>query len=128
MLIRNDLINFEKIIIDVASKSIYISNCDVIISIEVKISQVVIHTLIYIRKTIIVSFRSKIIVFVHHNSILSDQDFFFESNEFNFLLYAHLVNVESCIILIRNDTNKAMQLFRNYRVERITKLNFLNAF
>ncbi len=38
MLIRNDFINFEEITIDVASKSIYISNCDVIILIKVKIS------------------------------------------------------------------------------------------
>jgi len=38
MLIENNLIDFEEIIIDVVSKSIFINNCDVIVSIKVKTS------------------------------------------------------------------------------------------
>jgi len=128
MLIENNLIDFKRININVASKSTFINSCDVTISIKVKTSRVVVYTSMHVRKTIIVSFRSKIIVSIYYNSILSDRDFLFELDELNLLLYAYLVNAKSRTILIRNDSNMAMQLSRNYCVNRITKLNFSNAF
>jgi len=72
ILIKNNFIDFERITINIASKFVYISNCNIIISIKVKTSRVVIYISIYIRKTIIVFFQLKIIVFVYYNSILSN--------------------------------------------------------
>lgn len=128
MLIENDLIDFEEITIDVTSKSIYIDSCDVIISMKVKISRIVVRTSMHARKTMIVSSRSKMIVSIHHNAISQNRNFLFELDELNLSLYAYLVNVEFRTILMRNDSNKVMQLSRNHRIERITKLDFSNAF
>jgi len=128
ILIKNNFIDFERITINIASKFVYISNCNIIISIKVKTSRVVIYISIYIRKTIIVFFQLKIIVFVYYNSILSNWNFLFKLNKLNLLLYTYLVNIEFRIILIRNNTNKTIQLSRNYCVERIIELDFLNIF
>ena len=55
ILIESSLINFEEITINVASKSIFINSCDVIVLIKVKTSRIIIYILIYIKKTIIIS-------------------------------------------------------------------------
>lgn len=94
MLIENNLIDFEKIVIDVASKFAHIDNCDVIVNLKVKITRIVVHERIYVKKVVNVLLRSKITISIHYTSISKDRNFLFESNELNLLLYAYLINFD----------------------------------
>ena len=46
----------------------------------------------------------------------------------NFSFYVHLINAEFKIILIKNDDDKIIQIFRNCRLKRMIELNFANVF
>ena len=72
--------------------------------------------------------RFKITMSVHYNTISRDKNFFFESKTLNFFLYAQLINVNCKNILVRNDNYKTIQISRNCHVNRLTKIDFFNAF
>jgi len=50
ILIKNNLIDFEKIVINIIDKLIFINNCNVIVFLKVKTSRVIIYTLKYVKK------------------------------------------------------------------------------
>lgn len=79
VLIENDILDFEKIIIDSLTKTISINSCDVIITIEVKsrLYDSVVKQSINLRNIIIVSFNSQMLMLVHHDHLL-ERDFLFE--------------------------------------------------
>ena len=129
MLIDNDCIDSKKIIVNSADDIAHIDSCDVIVAVNVKISRIIVQISVHARKTIVVSSQFEMTMSVHYIIILSDRDFLFEStNQLNLSLYAHLINVETHNIVIRNDENKVVQLSRNCRVDRMIEVNFLNVF
>ena len=128
MLLSNDIIESERMIFDSSNSVVHIDSCDVSISLDIKTSRIVVHTSIHARKTMIISSRSEIVVSIHYIIISIDRDFFFESKEMNFSFYAHLINSTFKNILIRNDDDKIVQIFRNCRLNRMIELNFANVF
>jgi hypothetical protein len=71
MLIGNDIIKSKEIIIDVKKRKVIIGNCDVTIIVEIKSFKSISRS-IYLRKTIIISSRTKMLVVVHHFNILKN--------------------------------------------------------
>lgn len=71
MLIGNDIIKSKEIIIDVKKRKVIIGNCDVTIIVEIKSFNSISRS-IYLRKTIIISSRTKMLVVVHHFNILKN--------------------------------------------------------
>ena len=128
MFFEIDLIKSKKIDINILNKTIYIDNCDVIASLKIKTSRIVVRISIYARKIIVVSSYFEITFSIHYITISIEKNYFFESNEFNFVLYAHFVDVNFKHILIRNDNAQIVHIFRNCRMKRMTKINFFNAF
>lgn len=92
ILIKNNFIDFKKIVINIASKFAHIENCVIIIDLKVKITCIIVHERIYVKKVIDVSFKLEITISMYYMFISSDRDFLFESNELNLSLYAYLVN------------------------------------
>ena len=43
-------------------------------------------------------------------------------------MYAHLINVIITIILIRNDKNMSIKVFKNYRLKHAIEIDFFNVF
>ena len=130
ILIDIDVIDAENIIIDIESKIARIDNYNVIISIEVCNSQaeIAMQKLVHLRKTIIVSSHSKLTIEIHNFNV-SDKDFLFESDEILFLtVYAHMIDISIKAIVMRNDFDQVVQIFRNQRLERLIELEYLNAY
>ena len=129
MLIENNLIESKKVNINITIKSTHIKNCDIIIVLNVKISRIVVQTLIYVRKIILIFLYIEIILLIYFNNIVSNnRDFLFEFNNLNVLLYAYLININFKNIFVKNDNNKIVQILRNCRVKRMIELDFSNVF
>ena len=62
---------------------------------------------------------------MHHVNLLN-RDFFFESDQLNVTLYAHFIDFSLYIILIKNDSNYYVKVFKNYRLDMIQKVDFDN--
>ena len=128
MFIDNDLMKLKKIDINVTKKSIHIDNCDVIVVLNVKTSRIIVHTSIYVRKTIIVSSHIEIVLSIHFTIIFANRDFLFESKNFNLSFYVHLTNVEFKNILVKNDDDKSIHISRNCRVNWMIEIDFSNVY
>ena len=84
MLFEIDLIESKKIDINILNKTIYIDNCDVIASLKIKTSRIVVRISIHARKIIVVSSYFEITLSIHYITISIEKNYFFESNEFIF--------------------------------------------
>ena len=130
MLFENDVINSKKIVFDVAKKFVVISNTDVIIALKSRLIKNVILKLVHLRKSIVVSVRIEIIVDVHNACLLKSRNFLFELNNdvIELIMYAYLVDAFTFSILIRNDKNYSVKIFKNARLDKIIEIDFSNVF
>ena len=133
MLIDNNVIDFEKWNIDNKHSKITIDNCDVIISIDIRRRSSInqsIYKSMHIKKTIIVSSQSKMIISIHYfvDNIFNDRNYFLESNETEFILYAHFMNIFIEIIFVRNDDKQTVKISRNYRLDYFIEFDYFNAY
>ena len=88
------------------------------------------HKSMHIKKTIIVSSQSEMIISIHYlvDNIFNDRDYLFESNETELILYAHLMNTFIEVILVRNDDKQVVKISRNYRLDYFIEFDYSNAF
>ena len=128
MLIDNDIIDSEQFIIDMKIKQTTIENIDVSISIEVKSTKTSLQRLIHLKKIVIISSHIEMIISVHNVNLSVSRDFLFESENSKLVMYVHLIDVSTTAILIRNDKNISIKISRNYRLDRVSELDFSNVF
>lgn len=106
-----------------------IKNCSVIIFvISKRHAKTIINRMICFRDTIIFSFCSQFCAKIHHFNFFENKDFFFESKNVNFGLYAHVIKIKISNVLLRNDENKTIKILRNFRLSRIVKLDYSNVY
>ena len=104
MFINNNIINAKNLIINSVKKETFIFNINVIIFVKVKSIKSFIRRFVYIRKTIVISSMSEIIVFIHHTSLSKIKNFLFESiDDVNFTLYVYLMNIFITAMIVRNN-------------------------
>ena len=130
MFFDNNVINSKKIVFDVTKKFVVINNIDVIIILKSRLIKNVVSKLVYLRKLIIVSIRIKMIVNVHNACLSKNKNFLFEFNNdvIKLIIYAHFVNVFTFSILIDNNKNYSIKIFKNARLDKIIKIDFSNVF
>ena len=131
MLINNNVICSENIVIDSTNKKIYIDNCDVIVSIEIRSRNAQTQQrFIHAKKTIILSSRNQLIISIHqlNDELFNNRDFFFESNNIDFIFYVHLIDSFIKTILIFNDTNQIIKISRNFRLNKLIKIDYSHVF
>ena len=128
MLIDNDIIDSEQFIIDMKIKQITIENIDVSISIEVRSAKTSLQRLIHLKKIVIISSHIEMTISVHNVNLSVSRDFLFESENSKLVMYVHLIDVSTTAILIRNDKNISIKISRNYRLDRVSELDFSNVF
>ena len=129
MLIDNDVFDSKNVVINSIKRQTFIINTEITIFVNIRSSKTSIQRSIYIRKITVISSQFEIAIFIHHVSFSISKNFLFESiDDINFILYVHLVNASISVILIRNERNQTIQISRNFRLDRITKLNFSNVF
>ena len=128
MLLSNDVIESEKIDVSISKKTAYIESCEVIASLEIRTSKIAVQTSIHARKTTVVSSRFELVLSVHYTTVSFDRNYLFESNELKLSLYAHLVDFNTKQIIVRNESNQVVHIFRNYRVDHIIEIDYINVF
>jgi hypothetical protein len=127
--IEINIISFKDIVVNLITCTTRIESCNIIVSIKIRISNNVIFKSIYFRKFITISLRSKISIKIYYFAILEDRDFLFESNEISHLTsYVYLINVTTKTIILRNNIDRLVYIFRNYYLEKLFKIKYLNAF
>lgn len=52
----------------------------------------------------------------------------FKFDDVNFILYIHVMNFITAIILIQNNNSKFICLFKNFRLKQTTKIDYFNAY
>ena len=101
--IKNDVGEFKNISIFLNNKTAHINNCKMIVSLKVKIIEIIIDKSIHLRKTTIISFKVKLSIEIHHFAV-QDRKYLFKLKKIsNLTTYAHLINAFIKIILIRNE-------------------------
>ena len=128
MLLNNDVIESEKIDVNIFKKTIYIESCEIIASLKIRTSKIVVQISIHARKITVIFFRFELIFSMHYTIVSFDRDYFFESNELKLSLYVHLINFNIKQIIVRNENNQIVHIFRNYRVDHIIEINYINVF
>ena len=128
ILIDNDIMSSKDIFVDSEKHTIHIESCKVIVSMKVKSSNAIVSKSIHLRRTTFISSRSEISVEIHH-LIVFDKDYLFELEDISHLIiYAHLVNVSIKAIILRNESNKLVQISRNHRLSRLSEMKYANAY
>ena len=129
LLIENDILSSKMIDISNSTRSIYIDNCDVTISIIIKTNIRSQCRFVHALKAFMISSKSKCLISVHNIVSLSNRDFLFEFWEtVNLFIYAHIFDFETSFILIRNDQNRVIKVSRNFRLSTITELDYFSAY
>ena len=129
ILMRNEIISFEKIFIDFNKDIARINSCSVIIFIEMRNFNKTISKSVHLRKTIIIFSQSKILILMYYFNVSNNRDFLFEFDEiFYITAYVYIVDIIINAMILRNNFNKSIQISRNHCLDRLFELNFLNTF
>ena len=130
MFFDNNVINSKKIVFDVTKKFVVINNINVIIILKSRSIKNVILKFVYLRKSIIVLICIKIIVDIYNACLLKNKNFLFKFNNdvIKLIIYAYFVNVFTFSILIRNNKNCSIKIFKNIQFDKIIEIDFLNVF
>ena len=131
MLIGNDVTVPESVVLDLAKKQALIDSCGVTIVLDVRSrASHAQQRSIHVKKIIVLSPRSQMTILIHHlaGELLVSRDFLFESDESNLILYAHIVDVDTKAVLTINDSNNAVKIPRNFRLDRLVELDFPQAY
>ena len=68
-------------------------------------------------------------MFINDINLSKNKNFLFEFVEnVNFTSYIHLIDTFIFVVVIHNDHVQSMQIFRNFKFDRISKLNYFNVF
>ena len=75
-------------------------------------------------------FRTQLVVVINdlNNDLTFDCDFLFESNDIEFILYVHLIDFFIKTIFVTNNIDQFMKISRNFKLKKLIKLNYINAF
>ena len=128
MLLNNDVIESKKIDVNISKKTIYIKSCKIIANLKIRTFKIIVQISIYIRKITVISFRFELILSMHYTIVSFDRNYLFESNELKFSLYVHLIDFNIKQIIVRNESNQVVHIFRNYRVDHIIEIDYINVF
>ena len=129
LLIENDVLESKMINIFNSTNSIYIKSCNVTISINIRFRFKAQIKFVHALRISIIFVKFEYLIAIHSITFLSDRNFFFEFfKTSNFVIYAHLLNFYTSFILVRNDHDQNMKIFRNLRLSTTTELKYFNAY
>ena len=128
MLIGNDITGPEQFIIDMKAKQATIGSIGASIPIEVRSAKTSLQRLVHLKKTAIIPPHTEMAIPVHNVNLPASRDFLFEPEDSELAMYAHLIDASTTAILVRNDKDIPVKIPRNYRLGRVSELDFPNAF
>lgn len=105
-----------------------IENCSVTIFIIIRRHFKFVDQMICLKKSIIISIQFQMQMKIHHFNFSKKKIFLFKFENANFEFYVHVMRFETADVLIRNDENKFIKMFRNFRLRRITEMKYFNVY
>ena len=125
MLLSTNILNLERININVDEKKLLIRSCnDLITNIKIKVqNNIDVRRTIRNQKKITIFFNliMRIFIELRISTFLSNKNYLFEFNYTK--VYAHIVNVEVLFIYIKNDINIFKIVSRHFNLNIIIKYN-----
>ena len=130
MLIKNNIIEFEEIVIDIVNKKARINNCSITVNIIARPRGEFIRRKIYIKLSIFVSSHSEIMLSIKEINLSNNRDFLFKLTQTNtnLIIFAYLIDYIITEILIRNKSNISIYILRKLRLKNILEINYENYF
>ena len=129
ILIKTNILTSKKFNLNFKNSTTMIENCRIIISITIKRrSNADVDRIVNLKKIIMISPRSILSMKIHHLDISTKRNFLFEFNDVDFFFYAHMIDSQTTIVMIRNEKNKSFRISRNFRLKKTIELNYSNAF
>lgn len=127
VLIKTNVLIFEKFILNFKKGLTRIKNCSINILIQTKRHVKSVNQLICLKEIIIVFSRFQIQVRIHNLNFF-DKDFFFKFENVSFDFYFHVMGLKTSDVLIRNEEDKPLKILRNFRLKRMIEMNYSNAY
>ena len=130
MLIGNDIIGPEQIVLDVAANKAYIGSCNATATISTRQrGPCYTKRAIKARRSLIVAPYAQMKVPIITPKDLPDRDFLFEPcGHQSLTTYAHLVDAKMDAILVKNETDKTIQVPRKMRLCMLCEVDYENVF
>ena len=130
MFLENDIMKSKRIVINITKKFVVVNNIDVTIFLKTRFVKNVIQKSMHLRKIVVIFSRFEMKIVVHNTCLSKNKNFLFEFDDdiVELIMYAHIVDVFTFSILIRNDKNFLIKIFKNYRLDKIIEIDFLNVF
>ena len=123
ILIRMDIITLEGINILASKRVAYITSCKIKAPIKVLSTGLLVRRVISAKKAIVIPPQSIGIVAIHLLTLL-ERDFLFELCNTKLSIYTSLVDNNISSILVKNESEKAIKVPRNIRLEEVIEVDF----
>lgn len=130
MLIENDILRSEEIIIDIVNRRAIIVNCDNMM-IDVKIHQRDSYVKKNVRNQFAMIIFSEVYAKVSYvvKNLSNSRNFLFQSSFIVFVfMYAHIINVTTTEVIIRNESRSVVIILKNYKFDVAQKIEYENCF
>ena len=130
LLMGNDIMGPEEIVLDVSKNEARIGSCDITISISTR-QQNGQYTKRPIRaqKAITIAPRAQQMLPVITPKNLPDRDFIFEpAKQHNLTVYAHMVDSNIAGVIVKNETDHAVQIPKKLRLGTLQEMDYENVF
>jgi len=126
ILLGIDVIGPKKFELLLAKKSVHIDSYNVNIQIDLKLKGRQVRQVVSATFSLIIPPNTQATIPVHHIILPQNRDFLFEPDHVNhgLTLYAHVINANLSFIIARNETKKPLKIPRNYRLKKVTKMDF----
>ena len=122
ILLKNNILILKEVNLLFLKKIAYIDNYNINILIEVHLKEYLIRRIINLKKVLIDSLYLNVIIIIYYLNLF-DRDFLFKSRENLILsLYIKLINKNIKVILIKNDSNKLIKIYRNIKLDNLSNL------
>ena len=123
ILIGIDIITPKGIDILASKRVAYITSCDIKAPIKVLSTRPLVRRVVSAKKAIVIPPQSIGIVAIHHLTLL-ERDFLFELCDTKLSIYAGLVDNDISLVLVKNESKKAIKVPRNMRLGEIREVEF----
>lgn len=128
MLIGNDVLGPEGFVMDLGKGEAYIGSTGVTIPLEVRSAKSSVQRMVHIKQTTVVPPFAEMALQIHHCSLPESRDFLFEPDDVELTMFAHMIDASTHCIIARNEGPRPIHVPRNYRLGRISELDYPNAF
>ena len=128
MLVDNDFLGLEGFIIDIEDKSATIESCEINIALKIQLKGLYIRQTMHAQQALVLQSEKEQFISIN-DDIFEKKDFLFEpDSNVNFIMCSHILDISIKRILVKNEIEHAIKVFRRYRLDQISEIDCDNCF